>query len=117
MRISSEEWEKVVYFHYAHMEWAFAMGTERAHVALPAGLLKEIDALVGPRQRSAFIAEVATAEVKKRRLLEFLRSSEPVWKDEDHPELATVGTAAWVESLRNEPSTRLEGRDEHLDPL
>ena len=93
------------------------MATDRAHVALPSGLLKEIDSLVGPRRRSAFIAEVTSAEVKKRRLLEFLRSSEPVWKDEDHPDLATMGTAAWVESLRNEPSTRLEERDEHLDPL
>jgi hypothetical protein len=93
------------------------MATDRAHVALPSGLLKEIDALVGPRRRSAFIAEVASAEVKKRLLLKFLRSSEPVWKDEDHPDLARMGTAAWVESLRNEPSTRLEGRDEHLDPL
>jgi hypothetical protein len=80
-------------------------------------LLKEIDSLVGPRQRSAFLAEVASAEVKKRRLLEFLRSSEPIWKDEDHPDLAKMGTAAWVESLRSEPSTRLEGRDEHLNPL
>jgi len=93
------------------------MATQRAHVALPAGLLQEIDDLVGPRQRSAFIAEVTSAAVKRRRLLEFLRSSEPVWKDEDHPDLAAMGTAAWVESLRNEPSTRLEGRDEHLDPL
>jgi hypothetical protein len=80
-------------------------------------LLKEIDALVGPRQRSAFIAEVAAAEVRKRRLLEFLRSSEPIWKDEDHPDLAKLGTAAWVESLRNEPGTRLANRDEQLDPL
>jgi hypothetical protein len=93
------------------------MATLRTHLVLPAELVSEIDELVGPRQRSAFITEVASAEVKKRRLLEFLRSSEPVWKDEDHPDLAAMGTAAWVESLRNEPSTRLEGRDEHLDPL
>jgi hypothetical protein len=93
------------------------MATQRAHIALPADLIREIDLLVGPRQRSAFLAEVASAEVKKRRLLAFLRSSEPVWKDEDHPDLARMGSAAWVESLRNEPSTRLEGRDEHLDPL
>jgi hypothetical protein len=92
------------------------MATTRTHIVLPAELAKEIDELVGPRGRSAFIAEIAAAEVKKRRLLEFLRSSEPVWKDEDHPDLARMGTAAWVESLRNEPSTRLEGRDENLDP-
>jgi hypothetical protein len=92
------------------------MATLRAHIVLPAELVAQIDELVGPRQRSAFIAEVAGAEIKKRRLLKFLRSTEPVWKDEDHPDIASVGTAAWVESLRNEPSTRLEGRDEHLDP-
>jgi hypothetical protein len=99
----------------SHSEWDFTMATQRAHVALPAELIEEIDALVGPRQRSAFIAEVAAAEVRKRRLLEFLRSSEPVWKDEDHPELVEMGTARWVESLRNEKSTRLEGRDKNLD--
>ena len=92
------------------------MATHRAHIVLPSELIQEIDELVGPRQRSAFLTEIASAEVKKRRLLQFLRSSEPVWKDEDHPDLARMGTAAWVESLRNEPSTRLEGRDEHLDP-
>ena len=92
------------------------MSTQRAHIVLPAELVKEIDDLVGPRGRSAFLTEVAAAEVKKRRLLQFLRSSEPVWKDENHPELAEMGTSAWVESLRNQPSARLEGRDEFLDP-
>ena len=93
------------------------MATQRAHVALPADLIREIDALVGPGQRSAFLAEVAAAEVKKRRLLALLRSSDPVWKDEDHPDLARMGSAAWVESVRTEPSTRLDDRDDSLDPL
>jgi Arc/MetJ-type ribon-helix-helix transcriptional regulator len=92
------------------------MSTQRAHIVLPAELVEEIDELVGSRGRSAFIAEVASAEVKKRRLLAFLRSEEPVWKDEDHPELLEMGTAEWVRSLRDEPSTRLEDRDESLDP-
>jgi len=92
------------------------MATQRAHVALPAELIREIDSLVGPRQRSAFLAEVASAEIKRRRLLVLLRSTEPVWKDEDHPDLSRMGTAAWVDALRNEESARLEGRDEHIDP-
>jgi hypothetical protein len=93
------------------------MATVRAHVVMPEKLAKEIDALVGPRGRSAFLVETAEREVKRRKLLTFLESDEPVWKDEDHPDIAAVGAAEWVRSLRNEPSTRLAGRDENLDPL
>ena len=93
------------------------MATVRAHVVLPAKLAKEIDALVGPRGRSAFLVETAEKELKRRKLLAFLDSDEPVWKDENHPDLVEMGTADWVRSLRNEPSARLAGRDENLDPL
>jgi hypothetical protein len=34
-------------------------------------------------------------------LLKILDSNEPIWKDEDHPELAE-GPAAWVDELRRE---------------
>jgi len=77
------------------------MITQRAHVVLPQHLVAQIDALVGARGRSAFLTEVAQKELKRRRLLAFLQSDEPVWKDEDHPELAG-GTEAWVRKLRAE---------------
>ena len=77
------------------------MHTQRTHVILPRDLLTEIDGLVGPRGRSAFLVETVRAELQRRKLLEFLRSDEPVWRDEDHPELA-AGTEAWVRSLRAE---------------
>jgi hypothetical protein len=93
------------------------MSTLRAHIVLPAELVQEIDDLVGPRGRSAFLVETASKEVKRRKLLAFLESQEPVWHDKDHPELVAQGTAGWVRALRDEPSTRLEGRDESLDPL
>ena len=93
------------------------MTTQRAHIVLPSELAKEIDELVGPRGRSAFIVETTAKEVKRRKLLAFLKSDEPVWRDEDHPELAEMGTIEWVRALRNEPSTRLTGRNEDLDPL
>ena len=48
------------------------MGSLRTHVILPEKLVAEIDALVGQRGRSAFLAEVAEREVKRRRLLELL---------------------------------------------
>ena len=82
------------------------MATQRAHVVLPAKLLQEIDALVGPRGRSAFLVETAEKELKRRRLKAFLQRTEPAWKDEDHPEIAAMGTAAWVRSQREEKSER-----------
>ena len=98
------------------MEWANAMATLRTHIVLPAELAKDLDELVGPRGRSAFLVETAAKEIKRRRLLAFLASGEPAWRDENHPELVEMGTAEWVRSLRSEPSARLAGRDENLDP-
>jgi hypothetical protein len=88
------------------MEWAIAMATLRTHIVLPAELANEIDELVGPRGRSAFLVETAAKEIKRRKLLAFLNSDEPAWRDENHPELVEMGTAV-----------RLAGRDENLDPL
>jgi hypothetical protein len=89
--------------------WENIMGTRRAHVVLPAELIAEIDSTVGPRGRSAFLAETARAELKKRKLLTFLRNEEPAWKDEDHPELKD-GAAAWVRRMRQESDAGLEAR-------
>jgi len=77
------------------------MKTKRAHVLLPQDLVKEIDSIVGPRGRSAFLVETAREAVRQRKLLRFLESDIPAWKDADHPELA-VGAAAWVRDLRQE---------------
>lgn len=90
------------------MGWS--KGTQRAHVVLPTELIEEIDQEVGSRGRSAFLAETARAELKRRRLLAFLRSDEILMKDEDHPELKE-GTAAWVRKLRQEGEVRIEGLD------
>jgi len=75
------------------------MATTRTHVILPAEVLREIDALVGQRGRSAFLAEVAQQEVRRRKLLAVLDSKDPAWKAGDHPELKR-GAAAWVSKMR-----------------
>jgi hypothetical protein len=75
------------------------MATTRTHVMLPAEVLREIDALVGQRGRSAFLAEVALQEVRRRKLLALLGRKEPAWKDQDHPELKH-GAAAWISKIR-----------------
>jgi hypothetical protein len=91
------------------------MSTVRAHIVLPEQLAKDIDALVGPRGRSAFLVEVATAEVKRRKLKAFLQRTEPAWKDENHPEIVEMGSAAWVRSLRDEKSERQSHIEEMLE--
>jgi hypothetical protein len=79
------------------------MGMHRTHVVLPDKLVAEIDALVGQRRRSAFLAEVAEREVKRRRLLDLLTRKEPLWDPADHPEIdAAGGAAAWVGKMRRE---------------
>lgn len=85
----------------------------RTHVLMPEDLVREIDALVGPRGRSAFLVETARNEVRRKKQLDFLNSDQPAWKDENHPELAE-GAAAWVRKLRAESERatkrRLKGK-------
>jgi hypothetical protein len=85
------------------------MKTKRAHVLLPPDLLREIDEIVGPRGRSAFLVETAREAVRRRKLLRFLESDTPAWKDAEHPELAK-GAAAWVRELRQESEGKRKKR-------
>ena len=80
---------------------------KRAHLFLPDDLLAEVDALVGPRGRSAFLTDVIREAVHRRRLLQILSDPEPIWKDEDHPELAQ-GSDVWVRQLREEDERQRE---------
>lgn len=77
------------------------MKTKRAHILLPYDLVKEIDSIVGPRGRSAFLVETAREAVRRKKLLRFLESDTPAWKEADHPELAG-GAETWVRGLRQE---------------
>jgi metal-responsive CopG/Arc/MetJ family transcriptional regulator len=74
---------------------------KRAHVVLSEDLLKEIDSLVGARQRSAFITEAAEKELVRLRQIQALRAAAASWKNKDHPEL-NQGGAQWVRKLRQE---------------
>jgi hypothetical protein len=81
------------------------MKIKRAHVLLPDDLVKEIDAIVGPRRRSAFLVETARDAVRRKKLLRFLENDAPAWKDADHPELSD-GSARWVRKLRREEEVK-----------
>jgi len=84
--------------------------TQRAHIIIPADLLREIDAVVGPRGRSAFLLETAREELRRRKLLQVLESDEAAWRERDHPELGK-GSAAWVRELRAESEGRVAAGD------
>lgn len=81
------------------------MKMKRAHILLPQDLVREIDSIVGPRGRSAFLVETAREAVRRKKLLRFLEGGEPGWKDADHPELAP-GAGAWVRELRQDSENR-----------
>lgn len=83
------------------------MHRKRAHVVLPDDLLVEVDALVGPRGRSAFLTEVIRREVNRRRLLQMLSGPEPILNDADYPELHD-GSDAFVRRLREADRERDE---------
>lgn len=88
--------------------------TKRAHIVLPEELVQEIDKIAGSRGRSAFLADLAKREIKRQQLLELFKSKEPIWKDEDHPELKD-GAAAWVREMRAENEGRFQRIQEQRD--
>ena len=83
------------------------MSRARVLVPYPPDVVAEVDRLAGPRKRNAFLVELARREIKRQRLLKVFENSEPIWKDEDHPELAD-GSDAWVKQMRNEAEARFE---------
>ena len=78
---------------------------QRTLVQVPPDVVAEIDQLVGPRKRSAFLVELARKELRRQRLLKVFENPDPIWKDEDHPELAE-DSDSWVRKLRLEADGR-----------
>ena len=77
---------------------------KRTHVVLSEQLVKDIDKLVGSRQRSSFLTQAAERELMRLRQLKALDELVP-WKDKDHPELKE-GAAKWISKLRREDEKR-----------
>jgi hypothetical protein len=88
--------------------------TKRAHVVLSEDLVREIDKIAGSRGRSAFLSDLAEREIKRQQLLNMFKREEPIWKDEDHPELEH-GAATWVRKIRAENDDRLDKIDKRRD--
>lgn len=83
------------------------MKVKRTHVIISDQLVKEIDSVVGSRQRSKFLSQAAERELMRLRQLKALDSAAGSWKDSNHPELKQ-GSVKWVKKLRQEQARRFE---------
>ena len=83
------------------------MNTKRTHVVLSEQLVKDIDTLVGTRQRSNFLTQAAEEKLMRLRQLKTLEAAAGSWKDKDHPELKQ-GAAKWVAKLRRQDEKRFQ---------
>jgi len=83
------------------------MITKRTHVVLSHQLVKDIDTLVGSRQRSSFLTQAAEEKLMRLRQLKALEEATGSWKDKDHPELKQ-SAAKWVAKLRRQDEKRFQ---------
>jgi Arc/MetJ-type ribon-helix-helix transcriptional regulator len=83
------------------------MNPKRTHVVLSEQLVKDIDMLVGSRQRSSFLTQAAQRELMRLRQIKALGEAAGAWKDKDHPELKQ-GAAKWVKKLRRQSEGRFK---------
>lgn len=80
-----------------------ARDTTRTHVVLPSELVAEIDARVGRRRRSEFIAEVIAERLRRLKLIELTEQLAGSLADADIPGWETDESAAeWVHASRRE---------------
>lgn len=94
----------------SHLICTLSMPIHRAHILFPEDLIQEIDELVGPRGRSAFLVESARKELRRQKLLRFLESSEPAWQGSAHPELAN-GAGSFVQKMRQQNERAVSERE------
>jgi len=73
----------------------------RTNLLLPEDLVREVDRLAGPRNRSRYVAEALEARLRRDRLREAVEATAGVWRDRD-PWGSSEAVVAWVRGLRSE---------------
>lgn len=77
-------------------------GTVKTQVVFPSEVLQQLDALVAPRKRSAFIVEATLARLRQERFKKAWDSAYGAWTDENHPDLKTPEDInAYVRRIRD----------------
>ena len=70
----------------------------RMHITLDDEIVAEIDAIAGPRRRSAFVREAVLAAVDRHRRAKLLRQVAGILRDSEHE--WDADPAAWVSAQR-----------------
>ena len=79
----------------------------RTHIVMPKELLAEVDKLVGPRKRSAFVAQAAAEKLTRLRLKKAARNVAGSLANRDIAGWeSSEGAASWVHGLRVEADER-----------
>lgn len=91
------------------------MSSHRTHVVLPEELIKQIDALVGKRGRSAFLAEIAEREIIRLRQMKMLHelASCPPADLSETPELEN--SADRIRNIRQEGEDHFKHVEQELN--
>jgi hypothetical protein len=66
-------------------------------------------------KKTDYGADLSKRATGRQQLLQLFKHTEPIWKDEDHPELLKDGAEAWVRKMRSLDEVRFQkiqkGRD------
>lgn len=78
------------------------MALARTNLTLPEELIREVDAIAGPRGRSRYVADAVAQRVKRDRLLRALDASFGSLVPKGGRPMTRGEVSAWVEELRSE---------------
>ena len=85
----------------------------RTHISLPEELVRQIDEIAGPRNRSAFIEEAVRRKLlneRQKRAIAMLAEG-PGLDPKDYPHWATPElTSQWVHDMRQADQTYVDAR-------
>jgi hypothetical protein len=80
----------------------------RAHIVVPAELVRAVDSMVGRRARSRFFAEAAAEKLARAKRATLLKQAAGALADQETPGWETAETAeAWVRHSREAGDARL----------
>lgn len=75
-------------------------GRVRTAVQFPSELIAELDSLIDPSRRTAYLITLIEQAIQREKLNLFLSAESPAWSPKDHPEL-NESVETWVEALRS----------------
>jgi len=82
---------------------------ERMNLYITKEVADELRRLIPARERTRFVEEVLSRELRRARLREVLARTAGAWKDEDHPDLMTFEDVnRWLDEIRRPEQDALE---------